>query len=443
MGQLLTTYEISEPNQFIVKTGLGISSLKVVKATVKWPFQSASRIDVSPHNYEFSLHAMSNEKLQFLLPGVFTIGPNIDHLDSDEGRRNLERYAMFLGGADYTTRDDTIKGIIEGEVRVMSAQMTLEEIFKDRIAFKKGIVDAIQIELDQFGLKVFNANIKELEDAVGSEYFSYIRQKTRAGAENEAKINIAEANQRGTIGAAERTANTRITTALINSKTVVAENEQASIVVDSNTQLEINRIEKETLVKLQRVAQEQQISKKNLELEKEVEEVRQRKRLEELRASRGTDAQIAAEVLSKEADANFYKQVKSADADLYSKQKEAEGILLVANAQKRALEEYSKVFKTDEALLNYLMVDKGLYSELATINSNAIKGLSPKISVWNTGSTNGNETAAGTDPYAAMRNIFQAIPPLMTTVQQQTGITPPAFLGTLPNTSTKKSVAKE
>jgi uncharacterized membrane protein YqiK len=50
---------------------------------------------------------------------------------------NLEKYARFLGTSDYKSRDETVKGIIEGEVRVNAAQMTLEEIFKDRVTFKK------------------------------------------------------------------------------------------------------------------------------------------------------------------------------------------------------------------------------------------------------------------------------------------------------------------
>lgn len=39
-------------------------------------------IDLSPKSYSFTLHAMSNEKMEFMLPCVFTIGPkdNIEYL---------------------------------------------------------------------------------------------------------------------------------------------------------------------------------------------------------------------------------------------------------------------------------------------------------------------------------------------------------------------------
>ncbi|POR34023.1 Flotillin-like protein 3 [Tolypocladium paradoxum] len=72
-------------------------------------------------------------------------------------------------------------------------------------------------------------------------------------------------------------------------------------------------------------------------------------------------------------------------------------------------------------LLQYMMIEKGTYVELAKANAAAIRGLEPKISVWNTGSS------AGADPTEAMRNVYQMLPPLMTTINEQTGITLPEW----------------
>lgn len=58
-------------------------------------------------------------------------------------------------------------------------------------------------ELGKFGLVVYNANIKELQDTQGSEYFSLKRQKARANAEKDAKIEVAAAVQKGTVGEKE------------------------------------------------------------------------------------------------------------------------------------------------------------------------------------------------------------------------------------------------
>jgi flotillin len=106
---------------------------------------------------------MSVEKLQFSLPAVFTIGPD-DNLES------LKRYAMLLSGkADGEAGpkkaklnntlgrnhvQDIVKGIIEGETRVIVSGMTMEEIFKERQIFKEKIITHVQTELDQFGLRM-------------------------------------------------------------------------------------------------------------------------------------------------------------------------------------------------------------------------------------------------------------------------------------------------
>ena len=45
-------------------------------------------------------------------------------------------------------------GIIEGETRVIVSGMTMEEIFKERQIFKQKVIDSVQSELDQFGLKM-------------------------------------------------------------------------------------------------------------------------------------------------------------------------------------------------------------------------------------------------------------------------------------------------
>jgi len=53
-----------------------------------------------------------------------------------------------------------VKGIIEGETRVLVSSMTMEEIFTEREVFKKRIFRNIQNELSQFGLLIFNANVR-------------------------------------------------------------------------------------------------------------------------------------------------------------------------------------------------------------------------------------------------------------------------------------------
>lgn len=78
--------------------------------------------------------------------------------------------------------------------------MTMEEIFKERQVFKTKVIEGVQKELDQFGLKIYNANVKELQDTAGSEYFKFLSRKAHEGASNQAKVDVANACMMGEIG---------------------------------------------------------------------------------------------------------------------------------------------------------------------------------------------------------------------------------------------------
>ena len=80
------------------------------------------------------------------------------------------------------------------------SSMTMEEIFKERQVFKNKVIENVQSELNQFGLRIYNANVKELQDTAGSEYFKFLSRKAHEGASNQAKIDVANACMIGEIG---------------------------------------------------------------------------------------------------------------------------------------------------------------------------------------------------------------------------------------------------
>ncbi|OVA07886.1 Band 7 protein [Macleaya cordata] len=164
-------YKVAKASEYLVITGYGIDDIKLAKKAWIRPGQSCTRFDVSPVNYTFEVQIMSSEKLSFLLPAVFTIGPHL------------------------------VLGIIEGETRVLTASMTMEDLFKGTKGFKKEVFDKVQLELNQFGLLIYNANIKQLVYVEGHEYFSYLGQKIQKEAANQAKIDVAEAKMKGEVGA--------------------------------------------------------------------------------------------------------------------------------------------------------------------------------------------------------------------------------------------------
>jgi flotillin len=227
----MASYKVAAPDEYLAITGMGIKSVRICKSAWVFPFQRCTRFSVHPHDYAMNLQAMTKEKLQFMLPVVFTVGPDVnsrgantksagqrllgsqeDHDDLSASHPGLNeetnpharedrgdalmKFAMLLADSSASTKktnsqqfvENIVKGVIEGETRVLVSSMTMEEIFTEREVFKKRIYRNIQIELDQFGLKIYNANVKELKDAPNSGYFESLSRKAHEGATNQVSI---------------------------------------------------------------------------------------------------------------------------------------------------------------------------------------------------------------------------------------------------------------
>lgn len=138
----------------------------------------------------------------------------------------------------------------------------------------------------------------------------------------------------------------------------------------------------------------------------------------------------------KKAEARFYQLTKEAEAAATSKKLEAEAVTEMA----KAYQELSKAFGGSDGLLKYLMIERGVYSDLAKQNAEAVRGLQPKINVWTTGGGGeGSSTGAG-DPMAPIRNIFQGLPPMLAAVHEQTGMAPPSWMVQMPKGEEKALV---
>ncbi|KAG6116421.1 hypothetical protein E4U14_000211 [Claviceps sp. LM454 group G7] len=474
------SYKISRPDEYLAVTGMGVRTVKITKACWVWPLQRCTRFSVQPHDYAMDLRAMTREKLQFALPVVFTVGPDVNQRGANGGRFEdppeaettgnredrgdaLMKYAMLLAQSESGKTDEgthvasIVKGIIEGETRVLVSSMTMEEIFTEREVFKKRIFRNIQSELDQFGLKIYNANVKELKDAPGSVYFESLSRKAHEGATNQARIDVAAAQLRGNVGEAQRKGEQDREIAKINAETAVQKTERDIERAQAEAQLNTRQTMLNRDVDIARVEAQRALESKDEELKKQVELKRGAAEVERLRAKDvakatiareskqqaadaaayevAADARARQEANQRMADADVYKTRIDAEADNYAAQKraeahavsqikEAEGIAAMADAYAKM----ATAFGGPAGLIQYMMIEKGTYIELAKANAEAIRGLQPKISVWNTGGgsgSGGNETVG--DAAAAMRNVYQMLPPLMTTIQEQTGITLPEW----------------
>lgn len=92
-----------------------------------------------------------------------------------------------------------------------------------------------------------------------------------------------------------------------------------------------------------------------------------------------------------------------------------------------------------QGFLQFRMIETGVYEKLAKANASAVHGMQPKITTWNTGSAAGEADSA-----APIRNIMQSLPPLLSTIHEQTGIAPPSWIAQMPkNTEADIAAAKK
>ncbi|KAK1366035.1 hypothetical protein POM88_041596 [Heracleum sosnowskyi] len=467
-------YKVARASEYLVITGVGITDIKIAKKAWILPGQSCTVFDVSPVNYSFEVQAMSAEKLPFVLPAVFTIGPRLDDDSS------LLLYARLISPHDKLSHHvkELVQGIIEGETRVLSASMTMEEVFRGTKEFKQEVFAKVQLELNQFGLLIYNANVKQLVDVPGHEYFSYLGQKTQMEAANQAKVDVAEARMKGEVGSKLREGQTLQNAAKIDAETKIIstqrlgqgrkeeirvktevkvfENEREAEVAQANAELAKRKAGWAKEAQVAEVEAEKAVALREAELQKEVEILNALTQTEKLKAEFLSKASVEYETKVQEAnwelykkqkeaeailyqkekeaqaqkaiaDATFYARQQVADGELYAKQKEAEGLVALAQAQGTYISTLLKAVGGNySALRDYLMINGGMYQEIAKINGEAVRGLQPKISIWSNGENGGDGNGM-----KEIAGVYKMLPPLFKTVHEQTGMLPPAWMGTL------------
>nr|CAB3494393.1 unnamed protein product [Digitaria exilis] len=446
-------YRIASPSEYLAITGYNISDVKLAKKAWVAPGQRCTRFDISPVNYTFEVQAMSAEKLPFILPAVFTIGPRADDEEC------LLRYAKLISPHDKLSHhvNELVKGVIEGETRVLAASMTMEEIFRGTKSFKQAVFENVQLELNQFGLIIYNANVKQLVDVPGHEYFSYLGQKTQQEAVNQAKVDVAEARMKGEVGAKEREGTTRQNAAKVDAETrvytvkrqgegakeearvkaevKVFENEREAEVAAANSELAMKKAgweQQARVAEVEAAKAAEHLSKAIVDYEMKVQEAN----WELYNRQKAAEAKLfemerEAEARRASAEAAFFARQREAEAELYAKRKEAEGLAAMGQAQSEYLSAMlGALGGSYGALRDYLMISSGVYQEMARINADAIRGLEPKISVWS-GAGEGGDGGGGGGAMKEMAGVYKMLPPLLTTVHEQTGMLPPAWMGTL------------
>ncbi|KAJ9218549.1 hypothetical protein DTO169C6_9112 [Paecilomyces variotii] len=428
-------YKTTKPHEYLVITGAGIDGVRVCKKAFVKPWQKASRISLLPCNVPYSDRPRTIEKHVFNLDVVFTVGPDDNPESVKRCAQILSRNECRLLADEICGRSSTIRNIVKGEVNATVARMTMEEIFKEREIFKDEVMGNIQKELEKFGLRVHNANILDISDSYGSfDYLTCMSKKVQEAAVNQSRIDSAEAQMRGQIGEAKIDGLKRQETSRIKTETVTIEAGHQKTRAEVEAELSRLKAELDNNLELAKLTARRQYDMTDAELQRQVEVRKTEKELERLRASDVVKSKIARESAQEKADAFLYKEQKEADAALYKRKLEADALCYQQKREAEAMLEMAKahsalvdVLGGPQGFLQYKMLESGTYERLAEANGNAISGLQPKITMWNTG--NGD---ASDNP---IRGLMQSLPPLLSTIHDQTGISPPSWLARMPNKS--------
>ena len=410
-------------------------------ATFVWPvIQDYRYLDLTPISIDVNLQdALSKQNIRVSVPSQFTVGvsnkPNL-----------MIAAAERLLGQDQASVRDLAHDIIMGQMRLVIANMDIEELNTDRDKFVDSVYRNVGNELHKIGLELINVNVTDIQDESG--YIQALGKEAAAKAINDAKIKVANEERTGAIGQAEAQQDQRTKVADANSRAEVGEAVAAQMqrikVADSNSLAEIGEAE---ATQKQRISVAEansrarigeadanaiaiegtntaniKIASSNAERDVEVAEAERRataarkvaaaKALEEayMAEKSAEDARAQMELARKQADevvnANIEKQkaVIAAQAEAERQRETAKGqadailakYLAEAKGQEALLSKQAEGFQRlvdasngdPQSAIGYLMVEK--LTELARIQTSAIKDIGiDKVVVYDSGSGTG------------------------------------------------------
>ncbi len=201
-----------------VSGGNGGSSSKCIHggAAFIWPiFQDYKFLDLTPISIEVELkNALSRQNIRVDVPSSFTVGVSTEpSVMNNAAERLLE-----------LTKDqvkNVAKDIIFGQLRLVIAQMDIEEINSNRDKLYANVAHNVEAELKKIGLKLINVNVTDIKDESG--YIEALGKEAAAHAINEARRSVAEKNRDGSIGEANAFQEQRVKVSEATAKAKIGE----------------------------------------------------------------------------------------------------------------------------------------------------------------------------------------------------------------------------
>lgn len=456
---LVSRYRMCPPDRILVVFGKVASgqSSKCYHggATFVMPFfQSFAYLDLTPITLDIELKgALSSQNIRIDAPASFTIGISTDP-------EVMQNAATRLLGRSLDEVQQLAAEIIMGQMRVVFASMTIEEINNDREKLIAAITKGVEVELHKVGLRMINGNIRDIKDQSG--YIDALGKESAARAINDAQIKVAQENQRGSIGRAEAEREQAIRVANAQAEAKRGQNTAQVMIAKSDADLASEQAEARRRVEASQKVAEARALQEGYKAQQEAELARadrdkaqqqadqivkaeidkERVRIDaEAKAAQTRiiqEGQSAAYVIQKDAEAEGVRRVAEGEAagiraklsaeatGIQAKlMAEAEGTRALLDAKAQGFEKLLRV-ADDTAGATQLLIAENIV-RIAEIQAGAIKGLSfEKVIVMGGGGANGG---AGNGPGQFVQDLYKGVLPI-NELAKSVGLNLPAFLGT-------------
>lgn len=270
--------------------------------------------------------ALSLNNIRVNVPSTFTVGISTDPVLMNNAAGRL----LGLNGHQIQNQ---AQDIILGQLRLVIATLSIEEINKDREKFMNLINENVAQEINKIGLELINVNIRDITDESG--YIVAIGQRAAAEAINRAKVEVSQQERDGSVGEAEavRERNVRVAEERAKSDTGQKDAERAKRVAVAK--LEATAITGEAESKRD---QEIAVAERNAEMIAASKRAEQTRRIEvaeaEARAVEGENTS-SAQVAESNASLAEVRAEASRRADVASA-KSREAILIAEREQELA-----------------------------------------------------------------------------------------------------------
>jgi len=452
LSALISRYKRCPSDKILVIYGrTGGTSAKCVHGggAFIWPvIQDYAYLDLKPISIEANLtNALSRQNIRVDVPCRFTIAISTE---PDSMNNAAER----LLGLTPEQIQELSKDILFGQLRLVIATMTIEEINSDRDKFLDNISKNVDTELKKIGLKLINVNVTDIRDESG--YIEALGKEAAAKAINEAIISVAEQTKIGetgkaiadreketqiaethrdrdvkiaitqkdrevsiavagkdeAIGRAEAARDTRVKTSEANATAVQGENEAKITIANSDA----SRREKEAEASRLAVTAEKVQQAKALEESYVAEQKAEHARAERERATQVANIVIPAEIakqkaiIEAQAAAETIRENAKGEADaIFAKMEaEAKGLFEILTKQAEGYKDVVAAAGGDPTKAFQLLLIEKL-PELVKTQVEAVKNLKiDKITVWDSGNgTDGNGSTAN-----FVSGLMKTVPPL-------------------------------